>query len=212
MSMEKSAQTYYATLKSSRAIPSIISTGPILSPGVTADLLIPDLRKPPPSVEPSRPASNKTPTFLGMNSPPPGFLSHPPPLLPVASTQRTETQTLQCNYCQLNPARDVVRCPSCPKYTVILDQDLLLPADIHVVGKVKVEGLLTDGPYVKIFSLGGTIHIPDSLNLAFSHNPDATPKRIDITVTMNFLNTGPKDIFLEKGIPVTRAQLMKLSI
>ena len=102
-----------------------------------------------------------------------------------------------------------MRCPSCPQYTVILDQDLALPTDTPVVGEVKVEGL-KDGPYVKIFSLGGTIHIPDSLNLAFSHNPDATPKRVDDTVTMNFLNTGLKDILLEKGTPVTRAQLLTL--
>ena len=91
-----------------------------------------------------------------------------------------------------------------------MDQDLLLPSDTSLVGEVKVEGL-KDGPFVKIFSLGGTIHIPDSLNLAFSNNPDATPKRIDDTVTMNFLNTGPKDILLKKETPVTMAQLMKMS-
>ena len=55
-----------------------------------------------------------------------------------------------------------------------------------------------------------TIHIPNSLNLAFSNNPDAIPKRIDDTVTMNFLNTGPKDFLLKKGTPVTRAQLLRL--
>merc|ERR1719500_1163109 len=111
--------------------------------------------------------------------------------------------------CQLNRNSDIVFCPSCPRYTVILDQDLSLPPDTPVVGEVKVEGL-TDGPFVKIFSLGGTIHIPNSLNLAFSHNPDATPKRIDDTVTMNFLNTGLNNFLLKKGTPVTRAQLLRL--
>ena len=103
----------------------------------------------------------------------------------------------------------IVRCHSCPQYRVILDQDLPLPPDTPVVGEVKVEGL-KDGSFVKIFSLGGTIHIPNSLNLLFSHNPDAIPKRIDNTVSMNFLNTGPKDILLKKGTPVTGAQLLRL--
>ena len=198
---------------------------------------MPDLNKPPPSFNLSRPppSSYKMPTFLGMKAPPPGCFTHPLPgpspvqttleqhqqvmnesaLVLEASSNQHEgslpkcSKPLPCIRCQLNPNSDIVRCPSCPQYTVILDQDLALPTDTPVVGEVKVEGL-KDGPYVKIFSLGGTIHIPDSLNLAFSHNPDATPKRVDDTVTMNFLNTGLKDILLEKGTPVTRAQLLTL--
>ena len=204
----KSAETNNTPIKTGQAIPTIMNTQP--APAVPVGSILPtrtplpDLSKPPP---------------MAVKPPHLGFLSHPPPRgpsplqhlpPPVPSALLNCSQPPACTLCQISRSHDVVRCPSCPQYKVILDQDLLLPSDTSLVGEVKVEGL-KDGPFVKIFSLGGTIHIPDSLNLAFSNNPDATPKRIDDTVTMNFLNTGPKDILLKKETPVTMAQLMKMS-
>merc|ERR1711971_641078 len=118
---------------------------------------IPDLNKPPPSLNLGRPPSSsyKMPNFVGIQTPPPGYVSHPLPgpnssqttrdLTSLrASSQQTSSmpkcsQPPSCIQCQLNPSCDIVRCPSCPQYTVILDQDLALPTDIPVVGEVKVE-------------------------------------------------------------------------
>lgn len=222
------------TLNTGKAIPTIMNTHPvsaipsdsILSTSVSANQapLLPDLSKPPPTAELNRPApipdlrKPPTPTFFSIKTPLPvaahnsgAAISNLTPEQSQlrANSQHAGSQPLPCNLCQLNRNSDIVFCPSCPRYTVILDQDLSLPPDTPVVGEVKVDGL-TDGPFVKIFSLGGTIHIPNSLNLAFSHNPDATPKRIDDTVTMNFLNTGLNNFLLKKGTPVTRAQLLRL--
>ena len=217
------ANTAGVSPKNGIAIPTILNTPPVSAIPISP-LLLPDLSRPPPSLERSRPDLNMPPPCV-TPSQPHQIIKTPHPRIPCPPPQepspfpRAQTSAQPsnpsfivspCTLCLLNPQFDVKRCPSCPQYTVSLDQDLQLPPDTHVMGKVCVQEL-NDGQFVKIFSLGGTIHIPDSLNLAFSNNPDATPKRTDGSVTLNFLNTGERDIFLKRGTPVTMAQVLMMS-
>merc|ERR1719209_2909498 len=129
---------------------SAIPINPILSKRMSSNQcpFLPDLSKPPPSAELNRPppihdlskppptldigilpnSSTKTPIFFSIKTPPPVAAHNSGETqeqsLLRASSQPAGSQPQPCNLCQLNPKCDLMCCPSCPLFTVLVDQDL----------------------------------------------------------------------------------------
>jgi hypothetical protein len=108
---------------------------------------------------------------------------------------------------------DLGRCPSCPEVTVVLAEAMVLAPGRGLEARVTLEPPLPGDTashitLVRIFTLGGTLHLPDSLNLNFSHNPDGTPKPARGHISVRFLNTSSREMCIQKGHRVSKGQAL----
>ena len=158
-----------------------------------------------------------------LSVPPPNFCRPPPILCPTLAASPapalllpspvSASPLLSCPTCLTPASCPILQCSSCPKLPVLLVHDLLLPPGQVTLAKV----IIPDFPpstrrpgtllLAKIFTLAGTLHVPDCLDLAFKGNSDATPKSVVDDVRISLLNTSSREVGLTRGQQVTRAQL-----
>jgi len=141
-------------------------------------------------------------------------LGFSPPKIPHVSLPKPSPAACKnCCFPSLQSMRPEP-CHSCPFFMLVLNSDLILPADQPTFGSVRFQGFCSDQGrgfqlFAKVYTENGILKMPQSLNLVPSDNPHPIPKQlINGEVTVTFLNTALLPTPLKGGQTVGMGQII----